>query len=372
MTARRPGSRSVDRNRTAGSARAAPDRTAVTRLLAALVHRGMLAPDDARAALAAADPGAHLVATGRVDAATWSEWVRTEAGTRPTLSRYELGDVLGEGGQARVFRAIDRTDGSRVALKVLRPEIAKDPKAVQRFVAESRLLIDLDHPHIVHGQRVAREGATVFCAMEVVEGECLQQVIEREGSLAEADALRVVRDVAAALSHLHGRGLVHRDVKPGNVMRAADGRSVLIDLGFAVGGGEEGGETTAGTVHYIAPEQARGHAGLDVRADIYALGATLYHLVTGSLPFAGRTSEEVLAKQVLESLSGERIRALEISPQVHYLIEKMMAKEKEIRFQDPAQLAREVDAVLTQRRHEEAAGAEEDSTARRMLRRRRR
>jgi serine/threonine protein kinase len=361
----------VDRNRTPGPRGSGPDRAAVTKLLAALVHRGMLAPEDAREALAAADPGAHLVARGRVDTATWDEWVRTEAGTRPQLSRYELGPVLGEGGQARVFRAVDRTDGNAVALKVLRPEIAKDQKAVQRFVAESRLLIDLAHPHIVRGQRVAREGATVFCAMEVVEGECLQQVLEREGALGEEDALRVVRDVAAALSHLHGRGLVHRDVKPGNVMRAADGRAVLIDLGFAVGGADEGGETTAGTVHYIAPEQARGHAGLDVRADIYALGATLYHLVTGSLPFAGKTSEEVLAKQVLESLSGARIRALEISPQVHYLIEKMMAKEKEIRFQDPHQLAREVDAVLTQRRHEEA-GHDTDSPARRMLRRRRR
>ena len=101
------------------------------------------------------------------------------------------------------------------------------------------------------------------------------------------------------------------------------------------------------------------------------LGATLFHLVTGSLPFAGKTSEEVLAKQVLESLSGERIRALEISPQVHYLIEKMMAKEKEIRFQDPEQLAREVDAVLAARRHEEA-GADQEPSARRMLRRRRR
>ena len=102
-------------------------------------------------------------------------------------------------------------------------------------------------------------------------------------------------------------------------------------------------------MHYIAPEQARGDGKLDVRADIYALGATLYHLTTGSLPFEG-TSEEVLAKQVLESLSGERIRDLDLSPQLHYFLEKMMAKEPEMRFQDPEQLQREIGGFLEQRR----------------------
>jgi serine/threonine-protein kinase len=105
-------------------------------------------------------------------------------------------------------------------------------------------------------------------------------------------------------------------------------------------------------VHYIAPEQARGSGSLDVRADIYALGATLYHLVTGSLPFPGRTSEEVIARQVLESLSGEHIRALSLSPQLHYFLEKMMAKEPGMRFQDPVQLQQEICAFLAQRRHQ--------------------
>jgi len=126
-------------------------------------------------------------------------------------------------------------------------------------------------------------------------------------------------------------------------------------------------------VHYIAPEQARGSEGLDVRADIYALGATLYHLVTGSLPFDGGSSEDVLRKQVLESLSGERIRALQLSPQVHYFIEKMMAKEREIRFQDPAQLSRDVRAWLgSKKAQRELEQADDDASRRLGFRRRRR
>ena len=169
----------------------------------------------------------------------------------------------------------------------------------------------------------------------------------------EEVALQIVVDIAGALATLHARGLVHRDVKPGNVIWSPDRGAVLIDLGFALQGGEAAaGDTTAGTVHYIAPEQARGDGELDVRADIYALGATLFHLTTGSLPFEGNTSEEVLAKQVLESLSGDRIRALDLSPQLHYFLEKMMAKDVDMRFQSPDQLIEEVGAFLSQRRHE--------------------
>ncbi len=165
---------------------------------------------------------------------------------------------------------------------------------------------------------------------------------------------------------------MHRDVKPGNIMLCDDDRAVLIDLGFAVSAQRpesKESDTTAGTVHYISPEQARGQQSLDVRADIYSLGATLYHLVTGSLPFEGATHEEVMAKQVLEALSGEAIRALRLSPQVHYFIEKMMAKEKEIRFQNPRELIDEVESYLAQLDREQA---EKDRISSLRSRRRRR
>ncbi|MBK8976781.1 MAG: serine/threonine protein kinase [Planctomycetes bacterium] len=341
------------------------------RLLATLAHRGLVSADDARAALQADDPGAVLVARGVCDAATWREWQETAGGVRPKLSRYELVEMIGQGGQAVVWRARDRAAaGEIVALKVLRPELAQNEAAVRGFVQEARTLIELDSPHIVKGKRVAREGATIFFAMQLIEGECLQQTLDRDGRLDEDRALGIVRQVARALEDLRRAGLVHRDVKPGNVMIDARDHAWLIDLGFATGSGSPGGgETTAGTVHYIAPEQARGAGDLDVRADIYALGATLYHLVTGSLPFDGASSQEVLAKQVLESLSGARIRDMDLSPHTHWFIEKMMAKEKEIRFQDPAQLGAEIDRVLEQRAREHEA---HDPLERLRARRRRR
>ena len=326
------------------------------KLLATLVHRGLVAADVARAALQSGAPGSFLVQKGHCTQAQWEQWQRTEGGTRPALNRYEVGALLGEGGVGRVFAAVDRTDQRKVALKVLRAELAKDPVQAERFVKEARLLMDLAHPHLVKGFRVAKEGETIFFAMEQVPGKCLQDVLAETGRLDEESALEIVVEVAAALGALHQRGLVHRDVKPGNILWSEDRGAVLIDLGFAIAQHEQGGETpsstTAGTVHYIAPEQARGSSQLDVRADIYALGATLYHLVTGSLPFEGKTSEEVLAKQVLESLSGERIRALQLSPQLHYFLEKMMAKDPAMRFQDTAQLQRDIEAFLAQGRRQ--------------------
>ena len=320
------------------------------RFLALLVHKGMITPDHARKALASGrDPREELVVLGACTRAQLEIWMRTEAGDRPELKRYELLELLGEGGTARVWKAKDRTTGAIVALKVLRPALAKDQAALAKFVAESKLLLEIDAPQIVKGLRVAREGETYFCAMQIAPGGCLQTTLERRGRLDADAALHVVAEVAKALEILHARGLVHRDIKPGNVLWEEGGSVVLIDLGFAVHEGDVAGDTTAGTVHYIAPEQARAEGGLDVRADIYALGATLYHLVTGSLPFEGGSSEEVMRKQVLESLSGEKIRALGLSPQVHYFIEKMMAKEKEIRFQSPREIVAEIEAYAKQK-----------------------
>ncbi len=343
------------------------------RLLAMLVHRGLVSEAAVLSALATgANPIDALIRDGVVTREQLAEWLQTDGGTRPRLSRYELFELLGEGGTARVFRATDRKTGAELALKVLKPEIARDPEAVQRFVRESRLLSEIESPFVVHGHRVAREGDVIFCAMDLVPGRCVQDLLAERGRLDEVTALRIVAQVARALAVLHRRGLVHRDVKPGNVIVDDEGHAVLIDLGFATAAADgrsddAANERTTGTAAYISPEQARGETGLDVRADIYSLGATLYHLTTGSLPFRGATSEEILARQVLDALSGEAIREIGLSPQVHWLIEKCMAKEREIRFQRPEDLVAEIDALLARR----TDAAPDDTDPKRPRRRRR-
>src|SRR5688572_6608114 len=188
------------------------------KLLAVLVHKGLVSAELARKAVASGDPGSFLVRVGHCTAAQWQQWQRTEGGSRPVLTRYELGDLLGEGAVGRVFAAIDRTDRREVALKVLRAEIATDRTQTDRFVREARLLMDLQHPQLVKGLRIAKEGETIFFAMERLPGRCLQDVLAEEGRLDEESALQIVVEVAEALDALHARGLVHRDVKPGNVL----------------------------------------------------------------------------------------------------------------------------------------------------------
>ena len=201
--------------------------------LALLVHRGLVREDSARSAMASGDPVAWLIDNGVCTRAQWDSWSRTDGGARPELSRYELAEELGEGGTARVFRAIDRTDKRNCALKVLRPELAKDAAQVEAFVREAKLLLELEHPHIVAGIRVAKEKDTFFFAMEELPGRCLQDVLADEERLDEQAALQIVYEVALALEALHERGLVHRDVKPGNVIWSQERGAVLTDLGFA-------------------------------------------------------------------------------------------------------------------------------------------
>ena len=318
--------------------------------LALLVHKGFVDADAARGALASrADDETLPALLGRLGLLELSEAERLFAnrvGEAPSFSRYEVVERLGEGATAIVFEAIDRKEDQRVALKVLREEVARQPKQLKRFIDESQLLCRLHHAHLVTGKRVARDKGVVFLAMELLPRETLEDRLIEGERYAEDDALRYVYQVAQVLDYLRSEGFVHRDLKPGNMI-LDENRVVLIDLGFAAKVGEEhGGETTVGTVQYIAPEQARGESDLDARADIYSLGATLYHLVVGEPPFAGEDNREVLLKQVYAEISSSKIRELGLSPQLHYFIEKMMAKDRAVRYQTPADVVSDLESKL--------------------------
>jgi eukaryotic-like serine/threonine-protein kinase len=256
---------------------------------------------------------------------------------------------LGVGGTATVFLADDLRNNRKVALKIMHPSLAKDEKAVRRFQRESTLLVSFDHPNLVKGHSQGTMGPLPYLVMECLEGESAQETLDREKHLSEARSLEIIQEAAKAIDYMQSKKIIHRDIKPGNIYLLKDGRVKVIDLGFAqemgtVAAGDE--ETTSGTVQYMSPEQARGQLDLDVRADIYSLGATLYHMVMGETPFSGTDSVEVMAKQVMEALSSAGMKNKRISKHMHYFIERMMSKDKNLRYSTPHELVDDVNEQI--------------------------
>jgi serine/threonine-protein kinase len=261
-------------------------------------------------------------------------------------------EKIGEGGMAWVFRAVREASGEAVAVKVLRPSLARDEKARSRFLAEARLLKSLDHENVVRGYEVGRVRGFYLFTMEYVDGKSLLWYIDRKMAFNEDAALYVILQIARALEHLRERRIVHRDVKPGNILLTRGNRVKLCDLGLATRvetGGPRADGVTVGTVQYLSPEQALGQRDLDVRSDIYSLGVTLHQLVVGRLPFEGEDDREILGKQILESLSSPDVKG-RVSPHMHYFFEKMMAKDREIRYQDPLELIRDIEEQIRGRK----------------------
>jgi serine/threonine protein kinase len=263
------------------------------------------------------------------------------------LPGLELQSRIGVGGMSQVYRALDASSKTPVAVKILLPRLARDGVARARFEAESDLLCRLQHPNLVHGFYHYSADGLHYLVMELVDGPTALERLDRDGPFKEDEALSIILQAARALEYLHQQGLVHRDVKPGNLLVTKKHEVKLCDLGFAVAAGQDASHS--GTVQYLAPEQAVGERTLDTRADIYALGVTLFQLTMGKLPFDGSTDEEQLSKRVFEELRAKELKGIGVSQHLHYFIQKMMARERDVRYQTPAALIADIEESLAGR-----------------------
>ncbi len=222
------------------------------------------------------------------------------AGT-PSTARYEFEKELGSGGMGVVYQALDRRTGDRVAVKVLRFRPDQNPTLFRRIEREFRSATALEHPNIVRALGMESDAQSGFLVYELVNGGSLADRLEQHGRLAEADAVKIITQVAQALHYAHACGVIHRDVKPDNVLLLPDGRVKLTDFGLAkeVEAEEELTRQACGlgTPNYMAPEQFTDAKSAGVRCDVYSLAATLYHLLTGRLPFDGKTDLAILTKK---------------------------------------------------------------------------
>ncbi|MFO7900936.1 MAG: serine/threonine-protein kinase [Planctomycetota bacterium] len=275
---------------------------------------------------------------------------------------YEILRELGRGAMSTVFLARQLSVHRRVALKVLSRSLSKNRRFVERFEREVRAAARLSHPNIVQAIDVGHDEDYHYLAMEYVDGPSLRRLLEREGPLPEDQALEIARHVALALEHAHTHaGIIHRDVKPANVLITRDGVPKLADLGLArdVVGDDSAvtrAGTTVGTPNYISPEQVRGQTDLDGRTDVYSLGATLYHLLTGERPYSGATSAEVMARHLTDPVPDPRAANPKVSPGAAAVIRRAMAKDREHRYPTAQALADGLDRLLQSRAEDRAAG----------------
>lgn len=269
--------------------------------------------------------------------------------TTPRVPGYTLNGKLGEGGMGTVWKATQASTGQVVALKILHPALAQNRTYVERFLREIRTALTLDHPAIVKGLEAGEAHGTFFYAMEYVEGEPLIQTIRRQGKLDEVWALEVIAQILHGVDYAWKSGFVHRDIKPQNILVNREGEAKLTDLGLAKYQ-EDASLTqtglTLGTPHYIAPERARGDKSQDIRVDLYSIGATLYHMLTGETLYAGGTSAEILARQVTEPMPDPRRRRPDINPWVVDILSRALEKDPARRYADPAMMLEDIEGLL--------------------------
>ncbi len=259
------------------------------------------------------------------------------------ISGYKILGKLGAGAMATVYKAKQVSLDRMVALKKLPEKFSQNPQFIERFFAEGRAAASLNHPNIVQAFDVGNEGDIYYFVMEYVDGRTVHEDIVEHKRFDEKHAIEIVIQVAEALEHAHGQGLIHRDVKPKNIMIAKEGVVKLADMGLAraisdVEAAEAEAGRAFGTPYYISPEQIRGEKNIGPPADIYSLGTTLYHMVTGAVPFEGKSPSAVMHKHLKTELTPPDHVNPRLSAGISEVIEMMMAKKVKHRYQNCSDL----------------------------------
>ncbi len=330
------------------------------RLIQALVGRGLISAEEAQACRTPADgaPGADAL-LARLTAAralTASQARRAKKELSSLLGQqipgYLLMEKLGHGSMGVVYKARQVSMDRLVAVKVLHPRLAADPEFLRRLTREAHVAAKLSHNNIVQAIDVGSAGPLHYFVMELVEGKTIRKELDGGKVYGEKEALEIVIQVAQALSHASKRGLVHRDVKPANIVLTADGVAKLADLGMARDATDltqvkrERG-LTIGTPYYIAPEQIRGKDDIDVRADLYSLGATLYHMTTGRPPFPGEGVERIIEAHLKEELTPPDHVNQQLSSGLGEVVEFLMAKDRRQRYASADDLIIDLECLLS-------------------------
>jgi serine/threonine-protein kinase len=281
-----------------------------------------------------------------------------EAGGRDLFIGKVLGgcqilDKVAHGGMGVVYRAKQLNLGRTVAVKILSEELASDATFVRRFIQEARSAAQLSHGNIVHINDVGEYQGIFYFVMEYVDGKNLRDILKVHEKLDIARSLEITIQVCHALRHAHNRGIIHRDIKPENIMITREGVVKLADLGLAK---RMAAENTAGITHagsilgtpfYMAPEQAKDFSAVDSRSDIYSLGVTLYKMVTGKVPFDGRSPIEVMIKAIDGKKVPIRDLREEVPAELEEIVDRMMHKQPEKRYQQVDEVLRDLSRVLS-------------------------
>ena len=262
--------------------------------------------------------------------------------------RYEIVKSIGEGGMANVYLAVDLILNRKVAIKILRGDLANDEKFIRRFQREALAASSLSHPNIVEMYDVGEDNGNYYIVMEYIEGKTLKQLLKKRGHLTVGEAVDIMLQITDGMVHAHDSYIIHRDLKPQNIMIQEDGQIKITDFGIAMAlNSTQLTQTNSvmGSVHYLPPEQASGK-GSTIKSDIYSMGILFYELLTGVLPFKGDNAVEIALKQMKEAIPSVRKQNPNIPQSVENIIIRATAKNPKNRYNDTREMYNDLKTCL--------------------------